>query len=105
MNYTKGEWKVREYDEGTRPFIDGFSLAVQSPKLVVALCDKDSWDNKKQRLANANLIAAAPDMYEALKELIWVLGEQGDELAHANIAYVKEWNLGKQALAKAEGRE
>jgi len=69
MNYTKGEWKVREYDEGTRPFIDGFSLAVQSPKLVVALCDKDSWDNKKQRLANANLIAAAPDMYEALREL------------------------------------
>ena len=47
---------------------------------------------------------AAPELYKALKELVWVLGVQGDDLADANIAYVKEWNLGKEAIAKAEAK-
>ena len=92
MEYTKGEWKVIQKKASKVPFFDGFTLSVEGGKLLIALCDREKWDNKKQRLANAHLIAAAPDMYEALKEI----------LTYDKIEYFKaKW---VEALAKAEGR-
>jgi len=99
MNYTKGEWKVKQPKGKAGEFFDGFTLSVEGDKLLIALCDRKGWDNKQQRLANANLIAAAPDMYEALKEML-VDWQSGDiEINSATRELIDK------ALAKVEGKE
>jgi len=96
MEYTKGEWKVIQKKASKVPFFDGFTLSVEGGKLLIALCDREKWDNKKQRLANAHLIAAAPDAYKELKEAYDMgLFDGCDDI---------QFNRIKQALAKAEGR-
>lgn len=53
MNYTKGEWKVVTYPDFT---------TIRTIQDTIAILH-----NSKGDLANAHLISAAPDMYEALK--------------------------------------
>lgn len=48
--------------------------------------------------ANAHLIAAAPDMYEALQQAITSMQDSGYQNSHVAI------RAGKAALAKAEGK-
>jgi len=60
-----------------------------------------TWSGRK---ANAHLISAAPDMYEALKEALSWLNKYGE---HAPITFGGEGELANkicQALAKAEGK-
>ena len=54
MNYTKGEWKVKQLPLTREPAI------YVGNKLIAGGVEE----------ANAHLIAAAPEMYEALKELM-----------------------------------
>jgi hypothetical protein len=101
---TKGEWKIAEGDfiyclnaEGT----NRFNLQVQGGYVN----QKDGNRTSVSELeANAHLISAAPDMYEALnftirqiKELHKLKGDFG--LTNAILG------LAKQTLAKAEGKE
>jgi hypothetical protein len=90
MEYTKGEWKV----------VHKYNVVVGNR--VVASCGgytsnlKDSDKIVQENITNTNLIAAAPEMYEALKKMVkdW---ENGDiEINHES----KELIL--KALAKAE---
>ena len=81
MNYTKGEWAVTP---AGNVVVDG-RLIVRTPVLT---------DNDNEALANTNLIAAAPDMYEALKEMIGAEDSIPEYMA-------KVINV---ALAKAEGK-
>lgn len=86
--FTKGEWNV-----------EGTSMAIGSSYRgnfnVTSTCfDGDIGDSSK---ANANLIAAAPEMYELLSEVSHVLGH---ELSPTNKAYIKAI---KELLAKARG--
>ena len=78
MEYTKGEWT----HEG-----DGLIVA-EDGKQIAALTTRDREDN-------AHLIAAAPAMYEALKELE-DLTKPYDRKAHERII---------QAIREAEGKE
>jgi hypothetical protein len=56
---------------------------------------------EKEAIANANLISAAPDMYEALKNINELL----EEIAPAfRISYRGTTTKIEQALAKAEGK-
>lgn len=55
MDYTKGEWT-------TKTMIDG-TIIIKAPD---GKCPATVWDCPEAE-ANAHLIAAAPDMYEALK--------------------------------------
>ena len=50
----------------------------------------------KMDLANARLIAAAPELYEALKAFMFADGHDDFE---------DEWPAARAALAKAEGRQ
>lgn len=61
--FTPGPWKV-----------DFETEELQTNNLVLGLIYGCSHDDSPDCIANANLIAAAPDMYEALKE---VLGDGG----------------------------
>lgn len=103
--FTPGIWRVAGYvDEDER---DGAVAVVAHDGFIVA--DVLKWP---QQDANARLIAAAPDMYEALKA--------GTEMRRAQSVYFKDRSrenliaskeaekrfdrLAEAAIAKAEGR-
>lgn len=93
MNYTKGEWKVEETDvRGRYPFV------VLGDGVVIARIEDEG--NSGTPEANAHLIAAAPQMYEALLAVY--------EDIHLDLVQggSNELNIKvQQALAKAERRE
>lgn len=95
--YTKGEWKVDTESPLTvlAKVGEGYSL----------ICDcSNPWQPKERKEANAHLIAAAPDMYKALKQIQkWLLDggaiKPGQLL---NEQFVKANNLTVKALSKAD---
>jgi alpha-N-acetylglucosamine transferase len=89
MNYTKGEWKKVIVGERAE------TLFIKT--LDEIICEVFPIPN--EGLANAHLIAAAPDMYEALRELYRILEEDEDYKR-----YNPKMKQAEQALAKAEGK-
>jgi len=97
MNYTKGEWNV------TR---NNLSKVTLPSKLTVRSntgCPIAILTDSERSIADAHLIAAAPDLYEACKGL-----EKVFELTKANSQWRSSYADQKveameQALAKAEG--
>lgn len=85
-NHTQGEWKVEML---------GKSYKVATDELLIA--DVHGF-NEVDRQANARLIAAAPDMYEALKLLLAESRKHGESLEDTPIE-----SLAAAALSKAEG--
>jgi hypothetical protein len=83
MNYTKGKWKV-----------DGFRI-FDTNGHSVATTGTFSGRKYEEDIANAYLIASAPDLYEALKDLVGICEEFffEDQLEQAN-----------KAIAKAESK-
>lgn len=89
--HSRGPWK-RHDDETYTEILDKEGWLV-ADVFLEPIC--------KEGNANANLIAAAPDMYEALKELFKLL--EGDKAPKWRaIAF---YDIAKKALAKAEGKE
>ena len=93
--YTKGEWKVIDYDV-TKDW-----MGVASEDTYIAHVDA-------RNEANAQLIASSPDMYEALKALT-SYQEQRDKSTMTGLFYLGDLRkLDQQridkALAKAEGK-
>ncbi len=79
MNYTKGEWKVvheMNVESETRRGI--CSCGFQSNHNPVATF--------QENVANAHLIAAAPKMYEALKDLYEVVNNLDIDIVDDNQA-------------------
>ena len=69
MEYTEGEWNVNDvgferYSKYRKTVTGGKSFVVNTSLGMIASCEGDSQEESE---ANAHLIAAAPDMYEALK--------------------------------------
>ncbi len=93
MEYTKGEWGVHTINDvaicnsPTAIFIDSPTFTLAEIKIKSSLRE-----HQEEALANAHLIAAAPEMYEALKRI----------LDDRNSALARE--AGRKALAKAEGK-
>jgi len=85
MNYTKGEWKVKG---------NYIVLAGSGAKVAQVTVD---WPDYEIAY-HANLIAAAPAMYEALKAII-------EECPDPQLPYGKAVvRIATEALAKAEGK-
>ena len=99
MKHTPGPWRAVETPYGP---IDIFGASAES---VVTVYRSDSRDPVMRR-ANARLIAAAPEMYEALRTTsanIRSLGPAG-ALDDVPMPY-REWlKVVEDALSKAEGR-
>lgn len=101
LNYTKGPWIN----------VSGNIYGEDNTNCCVAQVRKTRWEGKHKKIVdwfnNAELIAAAPDMYEALENAeIW-LGKFIADCAHLNAVSPRHCELTfKQvlkALAKARG--
>jgi len=99
MNYTKGEWKAVDSSAGGLVMAGLFPYVVGCAEGTIARVTIE---------ANAHLIAAAPLMYEALKETDMIYAEY---CALNPEPLTGSWNLVQgiiakvhTALAKAEGK-
>ncbi len=93
--FTKGPWTAT-YDSQLQAAIEIYNT--EDRVIVAVLPDRGTIEAMSEIEANANLIAAAPDMYEALKEsCLDCLLEQDKDLCDS--CYI-----GK-ALRKARGEE
>ena len=102
MNYTKGNWTIETHKDTKYPDIETYTILAPNPdagKSGVWYSGSHLAVAQLDYLPDARLISAAPDMYEALKEIRQCLvaitqpGEFEDQLLAA-----------KQALNKAEGK-
>jgi hypothetical protein len=121
--FTPGQWKVKHSESKPAFNVIGTILGgkykiARCPYLVTEneIIDKRE---KEEAQANANLIAAAPDMYEALKKIAnWELPPTGkfwDEEKTRPTSYETEYgsngardyikSIAKNAIAKAENNQ
>ncbi|RVH21468.1 hypothetical protein [Sinorhizobium meliloti] len=98
--HTPGPWVV-DYDE-TITNTDEFYSVKANGRYIVSLFksgtsaeDEHSPEAESEVRANADLIAAAPDMLEALKG---ILSNPGGRCS------AEQWQAGLRAISKAEGR-
>ena len=95
MEHTKGTWKATRWNIG-----DGWRVHVlhtADNDTHDAICDLETWQTDKETVANARLIAAAPELLEALKTIIG--GENRYEINYT------DYMTAVSAIARAEGRE
>lgn len=92
MNYTKGEWKVAStgFDREYRKFI-----VLDNEWLWITAEAKGETEEEAE--ANAHLVSAAPEMYEALKAII-------DEARGTDRFGGDQITDALNAIAKAEGK-
>ena len=89
INYYTGD-AVYEKTFGIRSKIDPMKHNVQGSFEGAHIADIADFSEESE--ANARLIASAPEMYEALKEIVRISDRKHDA-----------WDRAKAALAKAEG--
>jgi hypothetical protein len=102
MNYTKGKWKYHEELGAKFSRISGEETVVCGlPNPIPTGDDEQDIKELNEMRANANLIAAAPEMYEALKAAQLYIAR-----IELNKNQLERTPLEKQimqALTKAEG--
>lgn len=111
--FTKGPWRLTDSNDDTWIRVIANRVDQHDPHgEFIADCCNESPECVDEDKANAHLIAAAPELFEALvriretdeaalKEL------EGMELGHVDLCdEVKElWDLADKAIAKALGKE
>jgi len=91
IEYTPGPWKVTGYK----------NLIVNDSK-GVTLCLHPQGKSLEQTQANARLIAAAPDLYEALERLYNGACDRGETINEEIGEEYDDWKICRLALEKAE---
>ena len=91
MSHTPGPWKA--YNQIGSRILKSWLVASDSPNQPCGICRLDESLTGEQAVANAKLIAAAPDMLEALEDMV-----------NARAAgYDLPWGTVNAAIAKAKG--
>ena len=89
--WTKGPWAVSDLPGGSL-CVDATVDLPDGGKIGRVICQWDYWHT---HIEDARLIAAAPDLYEALEAMVETFNAyQGSEITHA-----------RAALARARGDE
>jgi hypothetical protein len=98
MNYTKGKWAIHNQD-----FRSGNELEIHPEVGIDGIYPFYCKVGGREKVANAHLIAAAPDMYEALQEAKRQLEYLADKFTPTGtgVTVLSRINI---ALAKAEGK-
>ena len=107
--YTKGPWKVETEhmsEEGYEEFIKRQSIIKRDEDVTYTIANIN-WCNPVE--ANTNLMAAAPEMYEALQEALLFI-TNGMENGYIRMPEVGDSaletsNIIRKALTKAQGLE
>lgn len=94
--HTPGPWSVRH-----QPYRDGFKFAVCGEDFWPAAIFSDGRSNAGTAEANAALIAAAPEMLDALRGLVNCHTGAVWQTAEAQRRW---WLAAAAAISKAEGR-
>ena len=105
MDYTKGKWSVNK-DNRQMVVIEnkaGFKPTPQSPIFIIAQTSLYTSPKHEECLGNAQLISAAPDMYEALKAILDVT-LFSDEPIKDNATWQAWRRKAVKAVNKAEGK-
>ena len=95
MKYTKGLWKVRNWDGEEWPE-KRWSVGPDNGNICEAVCISPRYDSNKGQ-ANARLIASAPELLEACKNALteWTLHGSLTDTAREI----------RQAISEATGQE
>ena len=97
VKWTRGPWlKHGARIIGPHPKDDG-----RQRHIATAIHDKGTY--REEREANANLIAAAPELYEALEIMTRWVNEGGHNGENESINDICK--MGEQACAKARGEQ
>ena len=97
MEYTKGEWAIDCENQGNGGFAEWYTVDTRT-RHIACIANGARLDDEDK--ANAQLIASAPDLYEALKAIDGYLSASFP----ANLTRKKSAvELLDKALAKAEG--
>ena len=90
MNHTKGPWTVES-------LVDGYDIqAPEAGCFVATASDPEMVWGAVTRKGDAHLIAAAPELLEALENLLKVYEGEGGTQHHAG-------DMARAAIAKAKG--
>jgi YD repeat-containing protein len=93
--HTPGPWSVET--KGSRHFIDG------ADELTVAYVDRAGVRERQTYEANAQLIAAAPDLLEALEDAAFLMRMAAKIAGPMQDSFKRSAEDAAKALAKAEG--
>lgn len=101
--FTKGEWTTGPVEEECGEA--RISIYSDNGKLIadVWLVNPDSTVTPEEGKANAELMTAAPDMYELLKDQVECYNQM--PMSDLNYAGIEWIHKAHKVLAKAEGRE
>lgn len=102
--HTPGPWRIdrEEFNDGDRKQIPLVSHGVGREGYGIA--DVRHWSGHEENWANAHLIAAAPELYEALKDVLASGLNGGNNVRLAFMAASRD-ALDDKALAQAERSE
>lgn len=89
--YTSGPWEIQKAE-------DAYCIASVGNLVIMPTAGKVKHDNSE---ADANLIAAAPDLLEALETIVKSLSDQDDE---GMIEHAEQMIAARAAIAKAIGQ-
>jgi hypothetical protein len=102
MEYTKGTWKLQWKARGND--IEAIIKPGENALVATTWFGEQYRIHEAESIANAHLIAAAPDMYEALKAVVEMLDPFKTEVQKALMLHEKVEILILKALTKAEGK-
>jgi hypothetical protein len=96
--FTPGPWKINP--------INSLSIIDNSGNIFRELVCQTNGKERKEAFANSQLISAAPEMYEALQELLHLHSCEQEGISSGQPTY-EEWMVAYQkgiaAIEKAEG--
>jgi hypothetical protein len=106
--HTPGPWQIQFWNDSARPSRRDTPVITTGKDAIgelFNLWDEDGEDREAERLANARLIAAAPEMLAALESLAVGLSPASVEMQRENLADLFRVcrELAENALAKAKG--
>jgi len=101
--YTKGEWRRGSMED--KPFARSILSIYREDGRRIAEATREGFMAFEEAEANANLISASPELYEASKEVMALLKQYGGAIVpHLLDTDDNPGEFLRQALAKAGGK-